>query len=514
VEGLLYYLYGPGRHAEHTDLHIVAGWRRPAELEPPLRENGRRDFRRLNGLLLQPHDALGPRGLDRPVWHCSVGAAPEDRVLSDAEWTQVAGDIMDRTGLAPVGQDDDAVRWVAIRHASVTTSTSWQCWRARTAGGPGSGTTSTGSARPAERRRAASDCGAPRRGTAPRPGRRPGRSRRRPAAAASRSPRGSRSGARPARLRPARPVNGSSSAAWTMPGDTTSAGTPVWFGGGKLAADLTLPKLRQRWDPAATADREPLTSAEREAIWERAARTAADAAGQIRRLAGADPDAAADAAWAASDTLHIAASALRSRDIRQAADSFDRAARAPYGRIPPRTPAGNSLRRAARLLSSAAFVSGDPAPTQILLIIRLAALVESIADLRAAQQHAAQAAAARRAAEHLCTAAGSSTRRPPTKRATARTAADLAGLGFSTPSRSPQASPARLIGSHRHAPARPPGRRRVHVRLVSGDRAGNVREHMGSQPTMRSRASRQSRCPSGHASRRLCRARSGSEPLC
>ena len=37
VEGLIYYLFGPGRREEHTDPHIVAGWRHPAELEPPLR---------------------------------------------------------------------------------------------------------------------------------------------------------------------------------------------------------------------------------------------------------------------------------------------------------------------------------------------------------------------------------------------------------------------------------------------------------------------------------------------
>ena len=41
VTGLIYFLFGPGRHAEHTDPYIVAGWRHPAELEPPLREGGR-----------------------------------------------------------------------------------------------------------------------------------------------------------------------------------------------------------------------------------------------------------------------------------------------------------------------------------------------------------------------------------------------------------------------------------------------------------------------------------------
>jgi hypothetical protein len=63
VQPLIYYLYGPGRREEHTDPHIVAGWRHPAELEPPLREDGTRDFRALLGLLIQPHAAMGSAGL-------------------------------------------------------------------------------------------------------------------------------------------------------------------------------------------------------------------------------------------------------------------------------------------------------------------------------------------------------------------------------------------------------------------------------------------------------------------
>ena len=97
VAGLIYYLFGPGRREEHTDPHIVAGWRHPAELEPPLRPDGRRDFRRLLGLLNQPHAAMGSWGLARPVWHCSMRAAPGDEMLSDDEWAQIACDVMDRT---------------------------------------------------------------------------------------------------------------------------------------------------------------------------------------------------------------------------------------------------------------------------------------------------------------------------------------------------------------------------------------------------------------------------------
>jgi hypothetical protein len=116
VAGLIRYLYGPGRREEHTDPHIIAGYRPPDDLEPPLRANGSRDFRRLAGVLRLPHDALGNWGYAKPVWHCPMRAAPDDRLLSDAEWADIAADVMHRTGLCPRGQEDDAVRWIAVRH--------------------------------------------------------------------------------------------------------------------------------------------------------------------------------------------------------------------------------------------------------------------------------------------------------------------------------------------------------------------------------------------------------------
>ncbi len=97
-----------------------------------------------------------------------------------------------------------------------------------------------------------------------------------------------------------------------LPHDTTRAGDPVWFGGGKLAADLTLPKLRSRWQATGPRLGDRFTAAERAAIWEHAARTVAGAAEQIRDVTATDPSAAADAAWAAADTLHAAAAALGS----------------------------------------------------------------------------------------------------------------------------------------------------------------------------------------------------------
>ena len=70
VEPLTQYLFGPGRH-EHTDPHIVAGFRRPALLEPPLR---------------------------------ALRTAPTDKTLSDDEWAAIAHDLMNRTGLSRYGR--------------------------------------------------------------------------------------------------------------------------------------------------------------------------------------------------------------------------------------------------------------------------------------------------------------------------------------------------------------------------------------------------------------------------
>jgi hypothetical protein len=74
-----------------------------------------------------------------------------------------------------------------------------------------------------------------------------------------------------------------------LPGDTAQDGGPVWFGGGKLAADLTLPKLRRRWEPARGTPGETFTTQERNALWELAAQTAAEASAQIRSYATTSP---------------------------------------------------------------------------------------------------------------------------------------------------------------------------------------------------------------------------------
>jgi hypothetical protein len=457
VAGLIYYLYGPGRHEEHTDPHIVTGWRHPAELEPPLRPDGTRDFRKLIGLLKQPHAAMGKYGFRRPVWHLSMRAAPRDKVLSDEEWAQIARDVMNRTGLCPDGEEDDAVRWIAVRHGDDhihvvamlarqdrrRVRLSWERLKVRDACRAAEERYGLESTAPADRT-------APRRPTRAETGKAARRGLDEPprvtlrrhvttaaAGAGSAQEFFALLGRAGVLVRPrysAKNPGQVTGYAVALPGDTAKDGGPVWYGGGKLAPDLTWPKLCQRWTGPGNASGGPFTAAERNAIWEHAARAAADAAAWIRLAGGTDP-AAADAAWAASDTLHVAAAALGSRVLRQAADAYDRAARAPFGRIPAPSPVGNQLRRAARLITAFAYLTQDRSLTPVVLLTRLAALAEAVAGFRESRQHAAQAASALQAARQLHAAAA-----PAAARQRARTSspAALAGTAFPQTSRPPR----------------------------------------------------------------------------
>ena len=270
VEPLLYYLFGPGRHEEHTDPHIVAGWRHPASLEPPLRPDGKRDFAQLAGLLKQPQAALGERGYPRPVWHCSMRAAPDDRMLSDDEWAAIAHEVMHRTGLSPYGQEDEAVRWIAVRHGDDhihlvamlarqdggKPSLSWERYKVRAACLAAEQRYGLRSTAPADRTAARR----PTRGENEKAARRglgeaPRITLRRQvttAAAAAGSEheffaRLDQAGVLVRKRFSVKSPGQVTGYSVALPGDTTKDGGPVWYGGGKLAADLSWPKLRQRW---------------------------------------------------------------------------------------------------------------------------------------------------------------------------------------------------------------------------------------------------------------------------
>lgn len=112
--GLLYYLYGPGTHEEHIDPHLVAAW---DSLAPDPGRDPNATYGDLQRLLDQPVDMLAKE--DRPakhVWHLSVRAAPEDPILSDEQWGEIARRMVAATGIAPDG-DSAGCRWAAVRHA-------------------------------------------------------------------------------------------------------------------------------------------------------------------------------------------------------------------------------------------------------------------------------------------------------------------------------------------------------------------------------------------------------------
>ncbi len=270
---LLYYLYGPGRANEHTDPHLVAGFGEPAELEPERRLDGSRDFRRLAGLLAQPLALLTGPGYDKPVWHCSVRAAPEDRMLSDAEWARVAAGIMSRTGFAP-GSDESGVRWVAIRHATdhihvvatlarqdgIRPHTWNDFYRVRDACQEAERWFGLRTTAPADRTAA-------RRATRARRNRRPAadgpstpRTALRRAVCAAAGGAGTerkffarlgQAGVLVRKRHSTASPGEVTGYAVGLPHHTGKDGGVIWYGGGKLAADLTLPKLRARWVPSA-----------------------------------------------------------------------------------------------------------------------------------------------------------------------------------------------------------------------------------------------------------------------
>ena len=486
VRGLLYYLFTEGLAGEkglesdHIDARIVACWDgHPQDLQPPVGPTGHRDFTELAGRLDEPVAALGYSKQElrtiKPVYHLAVAAAkdpetgaPLDRTLSDAEWADIAQEYMDRIGLAR-REDDLGVRWVAVRHAQdhvhiVATLARQDGRRPRLSNDH---YRSMEASRVVEQKYGLVATAATGRAGAARPSRGEQRKHR------------DTTRRREAQGRPAPPVTdreqlrrqvrvaaaGASGQdeffdrlradgllvrerlSELNPGEVTgyavalpdrygTGGVSIFFGGGKLAPDLTLPRLQRRWDrpgprataarqvgPAAAAarraasgaagesrgrpvrtDRFGLTEMERLRIWQQATLAAVRASEHIAACVESDPSGAADAAWAASDFLAAAARVVAGRrggPLTQAAQTYDQAARELHGKVPAPTAAGNGLRAAGRLLLSAHVALPSETKQLLALMAQLSALTDAVTRLREAQDRAGQARAARRAAEAL-----------------------------------------------------------------------------------------------------------------
>lgn len=114
---LINYLYGPGRANEHTDPHLVASWDgfAPDPGRHPDTRTAKQQLARALDLRVNQAQQNG-RDTKQHVWHCSLRATAEDRILTDEEWAAIARRIVAATGIAPEG-DPDGCRWIAVRHA-------------------------------------------------------------------------------------------------------------------------------------------------------------------------------------------------------------------------------------------------------------------------------------------------------------------------------------------------------------------------------------------------------------
>jgi len=338
VRRLLGYLFREGlagEHgltAEHTEPRLIAGWDGADGLEPPRAEGGGRDLRLLAAALNAPLLAAGLQREDwkavRPVYHLAIAAADEDRQLSDEQWADIAAEYVDRIGLASRG-DEEAVRWVAVRHAdnhvhvvaTLARQDGKRVWprndfyRSREASraveeryglrqtSPADRTGPREVTRAEQRRHRADEVKRREKGLPPSAG--PDRDvlRRRvrvAAAGASSLPAffaqlGS-DGVLVKERRSQRDPDQVTGYAVAL----ATGGEPAWFGGGKLAPDLSLPRLQDRW--ASSSPRlnprlgqgegkrtSPLTAFERARLLAHAQLAAEHAAEHIRHTAVIQP---------------------------------------------------------------------------------------------------------------------------------------------------------------------------------------------------------------------------------
>lgn len=421
---------------------VVASWDAMPDLHQPRRgEDGSFGVDALAAHLSDPAVAAGvaqsepapgpngkvPRGI---VWHCSLRNSAEDVVLDDGQWAEVATELMDRTGIARAG-DPAACRWIAVRHADDHVHVAAMLVR------PDNGrrvhprrdyVVARQVCREAEDRLGLIPTGAVDRTAVSAPTQ----------AELKKAERGGRGQTSREQLRgqvreaavSAHDVEGffvelENRGAWVCarrgadgtvlgyaaPGYLTADGGPVWFSGGTLAPDLSLPKLVARWaaapDPAAPI---PPTSRERSRVGraERAAATqdalsamdhatavlaaGEDCAGLLDAVAHATGDMVTVVGRVASGGWRIGVDGARFQD--EVCRPYDRAAHTPQQVQPDRWPAAAAqLRTAAWRLSGTRVIlrAGDGAA----LVVALAALVAEVAALLEARGRIVQSRAAR-----------------------------------------------------------------------------------------------------------------------
>ena len=426
--GLLAYLYGPGKHEEHADPHLVASF---DGMSPDPGRDPNAALKDLQQLLDQPVQALARHA--RPakhVWHTSVRADAQDRILSDEEWAGIARRIVAATGIDP-GDGQPGCRWAAVRHADDHIHIVATLVRED---GHRPDDYRSGARAQAEARLIEKELGlcqvAPGDGTAAqRPtsaerhkAERQGRERtareelretvrRAVAGATSESEFFDRLAAAGilirTRVAPSGDLLGYKVA---LSDDRNAKDEPVFYPGARLAPDLSLPRIRERWSGDAQNQDYPTPQKAGSAGGTRpntpasARRKAASAAWQAVLVVEHGDDGVAAAHIAAAgevlDGLAKTSAAHTRRELRDAATAFERASRSHVRAARGRD---RALRQAARDLvhGGPALGRGEDGATTAMVIDMLFFLITAAMHWHARKGHAQQAAAARQAAEHL-----------------------------------------------------------------------------------------------------------------
>lgn len=420
--GLLYYLYGPGKFEEHTDPHLVASWDHNA---PDPGRDATATLKQLQQLLDQPVENIDPsRRPKKHVWHLSVRNGSEDRILSDDEWGDVA-----RRMVAAAGIDDPeegtGSRWAAVRHADdhihiVATlvredgykpdldndANRVQAQARALEAELGLRRLNKGDGTAAKRPTSAERHKAKRQGRE-RTAREELREAVRRAVAGARSDEEFFDRLAAAgllirkRVAPSGDLLGYKVA---LPDDLNKDGEPVFYPGARLAPDLSLPRIRERWAGDAPDTRREDAIRMGPGSPASARRGTASAVWQAMLVVehGEDGDAAAHIAAAGEvlDALAKTSAAHTRRELHDAATAFERASRSHVRAVRGHD---RALRQATRDLvqGGPALGRGEDGATTAMAIDMLFFLITAAAHWHARKGHAQQAEAAARAAEHL-----------------------------------------------------------------------------------------------------------------
>lgn len=416
MSGLLVYLAGPGRANEHSEPHLVAGdsslmaWHDDSELS---RDDALRIARELDA----PRRLYGVEVPGGHVWHCSLSLRAEEGQLSDERWREIAHDFVDGMGFSEAS-GKAACRWVAVRHGLSTNGndhvhiavslvredgTKASVWndrpRAQRLAGElerkyglevlesrGAGLGARG-VQPAELAKA-------RRVGAAEPVRVSlARTVRGCAAAAGDEAEFVRRLRRAGVLARPRYASGRSDVVvgYSVAQKPTAGERPIWYGGGHLARDLTLPRLRSEWPDSpqhamaavgewnAAKRNRRMVAPGREmhepdpGLWRRYTHEVA----QLRaKLSGVDPTDRATWAHVARETSGVfaawsVATEATPGPLAATADALARSAHLRAHQVHPRRSSGPSAKGAALLFAAAAH-GGKGSVAQAVLLRQLA----------------------------------------------------------------------------------------------------------------------------------------------